>query len=384
MRTLTVRVLLASTVLLSIAACEHFPLFTQQAKIKTIPADMPKGSGETVVDRLYAQAVRAIDRREYDTALDILQLANGSRNEDARVLNALGVIYDKLGRFDLSTRYYDLAEKADPGSKVVAINRRYSLVLQQAGPRPGASDVMMAANLPRTASVAIAAPTTAPGPLAAAASPRPPAAPGPAPAAAPALVATVRPPAAQPAVAATLVATRAQPLAAGQASRPPVSIAPRPPAVSEDELYRRAVVSIQHRSFGEALGILTQARAMAPKDPRVLSAMGVVYDWLGRFDLSARCYDLAEAADPGSVVVAINRRYSNILQHHGGALVANQVVMPRDASSSPVRVEAASAGPPSHAHPSIARNSAPAATRKTALRAPTPRPASRIQESHAG
>jgi len=83
-------------------------------------------------DRLYARAVQAIEQRDYGRALDMLQLAEAGRPNDPRVLCAMGVVYDKQGRFDLSGRYYDLAEKADPGSKVVAIDRRYSLRLQQA------------------------------------------------------------------------------------------------------------------------------------------------------------------------------------------------------------------------------------------------------------
>jgi hypothetical protein len=59
-------------------------------------------------------------------------MAKDVRPDDPRVLSAMGVVYDKLGRFDLSGRYYDAAEKADPGSKVVAIDRRYSEYLQQA------------------------------------------------------------------------------------------------------------------------------------------------------------------------------------------------------------------------------------------------------------
>jgi Flp pilus assembly protein TadD len=370
MRGETGKFLLASTVLLSLAACEHFPRVAHNQKLKAIPSDMPRDSGETVVDRLYAQAVRAIDRREYDTALDILQLAGRANTNDPRVFNALGVIYDKLGRFDLSTRYYDLAEKADPGSKVVAMNRRYSLVLQQGGPAPGASAVMMAANLPPAPNpIAPSAATQAPPlpvtPVAVAALAHP----------AVPLVKAAHAPAAEqvsrmaPAPIASPVPPTPPAPRAEIAAAAPVHHAPAPPMVSEDDLYLRAVVSIRARAFGEALGELTTAQAVAPRDPRVLSALGVVYDWLGRFDLSARYYDLAEAADPGSLVVSINRRYSRILQRHGGAVIASQVVMPRDASNAPVPISPVSP---------------PAILRKTALRAPIHKPATGLQESHAG
>ena len=90
-------------------------------------AHPPRPRGRDVL-----HAVQAIEQRDYGLALEILAMAKEVRADDPRVLSALGVVYDKLGRFDLSGRYYDLAEKADPGSKVVAIDRRYSEFLQQA------------------------------------------------------------------------------------------------------------------------------------------------------------------------------------------------------------------------------------------------------------
>lgn len=79
---------------------------------------------------LYEQAVTAIDRRDYATALDSLQSARAKNPDNVRVLNAFGVVYDKLGRFDLSARYYAQALALDPGSRTVAQNVAYSKVLQ--------------------------------------------------------------------------------------------------------------------------------------------------------------------------------------------------------------------------------------------------------------
>jgi tetratricopeptide (TPR) repeat protein len=141
----------------------------------------------------------------------------------------------------------------------------------------------------------------------------------------------------------------------------------RPPAITVDDLYRRAVASLRRQAYGVALGDLQAARAMAPKDPRVLSAMGVAYDWLGRFDLSARYYDLAEAADPGSQVVAINRRYSRILQQHGGAVVDSQVVMAHDSKGAPEMIS------PTRGRPT-----------RTAERARLPRPGVTAHEVYSG
>ncbi len=83
-----------------------------------------------VVDRLYARAAQAISVRDYALALDLLQVAAARAPDDVRVLNAQGVIYDKLGRFDLSIRYYAHALRVDPRSTIVAHNQAYSAYLQ--------------------------------------------------------------------------------------------------------------------------------------------------------------------------------------------------------------------------------------------------------------
>src|SRR5215472_6144315 len=58
------------------------------------------------IDLYYSGAVRAIETRDYAQALEYLQTARSIAPEDVRVINAFGVVYDKLGRFDLSRRYY--------------------------------------------------------------------------------------------------------------------------------------------------------------------------------------------------------------------------------------------------------------------------------------
>ncbi len=64
------------------------------------------------------------------------------------------------------------------------------------------------------------------------------------------------------------------------------------------------------------------AKADAPQDPRVLNALGVTYDKLGRFDLSDRYYRTALLSDPGSGIVRSNMQYSAMLQGEQRALVA--------------------------------------------------------------
>ena len=126
-----------------------------------------------VRDMLYESAISAIDKRDYARALDYLQQARLRDPRNPRVLNAMGVIYDKLGRFDLSARYYAQAQEADPASKVVANNMAYSKVLQGLSHQDGTN----IAELPPTGAVTVAsaapvmtAPSDIPSPPVAAAS----------------------------------------------------------------------------------------------------------------------------------------------------------------------------------------------------------------------
>ncbi len=255
--------LAASTLLVGLGACSHLPQLANWGKAKPMvtTADMKPVGVQAASDRLYADAVKAIDKRNYGEAIDLLQVARESHPGDARVLTAMGVVYDKLGRFDLSDRYYAQADKADPGSRIVALDRRYSMVLRNAGKAPPGGVAI---------AVAQAAPTVQIAPAGAGAA--------------------------------------AQPVKLAKAARP----------VTGDDLYAQAVASIGRHEYGVALGELRAARDAMPGDPRVLTALAVTYDHLGRFDLSSRYYDQAEKADPGSVVVAQDRRTSLILQQHGG------------------------------------------------------------------
>jgi Flp pilus assembly protein TadD len=260
--------LAASTLLVGLGACSHLPQLANWGKAKPMvtTADMRPVGMQAASDRLYADAVQAIDKRDYGEAIDLLQVAREAHPADARVLTAMGVVYDKLGRFDLSDRYYAQADKADPGSRIVALDRRYSMVLRGAGKVP-----------PGGVAIAVAQAAPAAQPAAAPAASRAPTVP-------------------------------AQPVRLAKAARP----------VTGDDIYAQAVASIERHEYGVALGELRAARDAMPGDARVLTALAVTYDHLGRFDLSSRYYDQAEKADPGSVVVAQDRHTSLILQQHGG------------------------------------------------------------------
>ena len=243
------RIALACVLAASLGGCIHLPRqLANMIKVRPTPADL--GQPHSAEDRLSADAVKAIDDRDYGEAISLLQVARENRPGDPRVLTAMAVVYDKLGRFDLSDRYYDQADKADPGSRIVALDRRYSMFLRSAG-------------------------------------------------------------------------RQAQDLPGGVA----LAQASGPKTPSGDVLYAQAVQEIQKHEYGQAIGILRQARDAAPTDARVLSALGVAYDHLGRFDLSSRYYDEAEKADPGSAVVAANRRTSLLLQQHGGSAGPDDIIV---------------------------------------------------------
>lgn len=98
--------------------------------VKVRPVETKSGLTPLQGDPLYESAVTAINARDYGRALDYLQQAKAEKPGNVKVLNALGVVYDKLGRFDLSARYYSQAQAADPNSRIVAANLEYSKVLQ--------------------------------------------------------------------------------------------------------------------------------------------------------------------------------------------------------------------------------------------------------------
>ena len=100
-------------------------------RIRAVPnPDLAPPDPAAVVNRLYGRAADAIRARDYATALDLLQIAAAAAPGDVRVLNAQGVVYDALGRFDLSGRYYARALQADPNSAIVANNIAYSARLR--------------------------------------------------------------------------------------------------------------------------------------------------------------------------------------------------------------------------------------------------------------
>lgn len=128
----TLRVAIVSVMAATVSNCAITP--STANFVRATPVNSPVAP-LTAADGFYGGAVAAIDRRDYGRALELLQRARQGKAADVRVLNALGVVYDKLGRFDLSRRYYAEAAAADPTSNIVQSNIAYSERLRDQGPR---------------------------------------------------------------------------------------------------------------------------------------------------------------------------------------------------------------------------------------------------------
>lgn len=138
MQTFTRVALLATTAML-LSGCAVAPKYFAWLKLgretPAVEVQPVRASTETAsvapADRLYRSAVAAIEDRDYGLALERLQLAREHAPRDVRVLNALGVTYDKLGRFDLSARFYAEASAIAPQSPVLTANLAYSHLMQR-------------------------------------------------------------------------------------------------------------------------------------------------------------------------------------------------------------------------------------------------------------
>ncbi|WP_312162176.1 LytR C-terminal domain-containing protein [Phenylobacterium sp.] len=128
MTTLLARSLALLALAPGLAGCALFPKAAAWVDFKSVQtSEVQRFTRE---DGYYNSATRAIARRDYAGALEMLQGARAYNPDDVRVLNAFAVVYDKLGRFDLSARYYEQAERLDPGSQILAGNMAYSASLQ--------------------------------------------------------------------------------------------------------------------------------------------------------------------------------------------------------------------------------------------------------------
>ena len=85
--------------------------------LKVRPVENMSGFSEAPQDRFYESAVSAIDARDYARALDYLQEARARDPRNVKAFNALGVVYDKLGRL---TSVPDITPKPERSSRIPA------------------------------------------------------------------------------------------------------------------------------------------------------------------------------------------------------------------------------------------------------------------------
>ena len=138
MKAMSSRAVLSAALAVGLSGCAILPTFKHRLQIRPISQEQaPTGNRE---DGYYASAKIAISRRDYARALDLLQAARALSPDDARILNAFGVVYDKLNRFDLSARYYAEASARDPGSMIVASNMAWSAAMRARATDPTGAD----------------------------------------------------------------------------------------------------------------------------------------------------------------------------------------------------------------------------------------------------
>ena len=118
--------LAATALAIGVSGCAWLPKRAKWVEIRPVQT-APAGRSS---DGFYASAKTSIAQGQYAMAIEQLRAARERDPADDRVLTALGVVYDKLGRFDLSSRYYAEAKALAPNSPVLAQNMAYSKVLQ--------------------------------------------------------------------------------------------------------------------------------------------------------------------------------------------------------------------------------------------------------------
>ncbi|OJU09367.1 MAG: hypothetical protein BGN86_08160 [Caulobacterales bacterium 68-7] len=119
-------ILATTAIAIGVSGCAWLPKRAKWVDIRPIQMGVVGRSS----DGLYASAKTSIAEGRYADAIEQLRAARDRDPSDDRVLTALGVVYDKLGRFDLSTRYYAEAKALAPDSSILAQNMAYSRVLQ--------------------------------------------------------------------------------------------------------------------------------------------------------------------------------------------------------------------------------------------------------------
>ena len=135
---------LASVALLLLSSC----MTGRSVEVRPIG-----GNSAITADEAYAEGKRQLERGNIALAVDGFRKAVRRSPESVDAMNGLAVAYDRLGRFDLSRRFYELALAADPANAKVRHNLEISLRMQG---RNGEAAALRAEGTGGTAAVALA------------------------------------------------------------------------------------------------------------------------------------------------------------------------------------------------------------------------------------
>jgi hypothetical protein len=91
---------------------------------------VPEGYGTADAGSPYQSGKRQLEAGNVGLAIDAFRKAIRSEPGSLDALNGLAVAYDRIGRFDLSRRYYEQALGIEPDSATILHNLGYSLTLQ--------------------------------------------------------------------------------------------------------------------------------------------------------------------------------------------------------------------------------------------------------------
>ncbi len=103
--------------------------FRQSAKLEIKPVGEP-ATANMSSEAQFNKAKQHIALGNNALAIEILRRIKRHEPANVRVLNAMAVAYDRIGRFDVSRQYYEQAAGLDPNADYVISNLAYSLALQ--------------------------------------------------------------------------------------------------------------------------------------------------------------------------------------------------------------------------------------------------------------
>src|SRR5687767_1972656 len=98
--------------------------------VRSIAGDHSKLLATTDAGRAYGAGKRHLVEGATGLAIDAFRHAVRLDPKSIDALNGLAAAYDRIGRFDLSRRYYEQALGIEPNAQFILANLGYSLMMQ--------------------------------------------------------------------------------------------------------------------------------------------------------------------------------------------------------------------------------------------------------------